>query len=118
VRQAARTNRAALRVAVTGPLISMVARPQLEVGDPPIVKVSSTDEARALVQRELPYKPDFIKAWFIHQPGDDLAVQEAIVKATADAAHGAGVRLAVHATELNVAKASLRAGAVPRSLCL
>src|SRR5205085_7911191 len=31
--------------------------------------------------------------------------------ATGDAAHAGGVRLAVHATELNVAKASLRAGA-------
>jgi imidazolonepropionase-like amidohydrolase len=111
VRQAARTNRAAPRVAVTGPLISMVARPQLDLGDPPIVKVSSADEARALVQRELRYKPDFIKVWFIHQPGDDLAPQEAIVRATADAAHAAHVRLAVHATELIVAKAALRAGA-------
>jgi imidazolonepropionase-like amidohydrolase len=111
VRQAARTNRAAPRVAVTGPLISMVARPQLDLGDPPIIKVSSADEARALVQRELSYKPDFIKVWFIHQPGDDLAVQEAIVKTTADAAHAADVRLAVHATELTVAKAALRAGA-------
>src|SRR6266702_966442 len=35
VRQAARTNRAAPRVAVTGPLISMVARPPLDLGDPP-----------------------------------------------------------------------------------
>ena len=56
-------------------------------------------------------KPDFIKVWFIHQKGDDLAAQEAIVKAAADAAHAGGVRLAVHATELIVAKASLRAGA-------
>src|SRR4029077_11359124 len=39
------------------------------------------------------------------------AAQEAIVKAAGDAAHAAGIRLAVHATELDVAKASLRAGA-------
>ena len=63
------------------------------------------------MQRELERKPDFIKVWFIHQKGDDLAAQEAIVKATADAAHAGGKRLAVHATELVVAKASLRAGA-------
>jgi imidazolonepropionase-like amidohydrolase len=49
--------------------------------------------------------------WFIHRPGDDLAAQEAIVKAAGDAAHAAGARLAVHATELVVAKAALRAGA-------
>ncbi len=43
--------------------------------------------------------------------GDDLAAQEAIVRATAEEAHAAGVRLAVHATELVVAKSALRVGA-------
>jgi imidazolonepropionase-like amidohydrolase len=111
VREAARNSPAAPRVATTGPLISMVDRPQLDLGDPPIIKISSADEARALVRRELERKPDFIKVWFIHRPADDLEAQTAIVKATAEAAHAAGVRLAVHATELVVAKAALRAGA-------
>lgn len=111
VRDAARASRVAPRVAVTGPLISMVDRPQLDLGDPPIVKITSPEAARELVQRELPYKPDYIKVWYIHRPGDDLTAQEAIVRATADAAHAAGLRLAVHATELVVAKSALRAGA-------
>src|SRR5882672_2038960 len=111
VRDAALKSPAAPRVAVAGPLLSMIDRVKLDLGDPPIIKITSADEARALVRRELARKPDFIKVWFIHQPGDDLAVQEAIVKAAGDAAHAAGVRLAVHATELLVAKASLRAGA-------
>jgi len=111
VRDAARSSPAAPRVSVAGPLISMVARPQLDLGDPPIIKVDSPEEARALVARLLPYHPDYIKVWFIHRPGDDLAAQEAIVKATGDAAHAAGTRLAVHATELVTAKAALRAGA-------
>jgi len=111
VRDAARASAAAPRVAVTGPLISMVARPQLDLGDPPIIRIDSPDAARALVARELERKPDYIKVWYIHQPGDDLAAQEAIVRATADAAHAAGLRLAVHATELIVAKSALRAGA-------
>src|SRR2546430_4169868 len=111
VRDAARNSAAAPRVAVTGPLISMVEDPKLDLGDPPIIKIASPDEARALVERELERKPDCIKVWFIHQPGDDLAAQEAIVRATGDAAHAGGARLAVHATELVVAKASLRAGA-------
>ena len=111
VRDAAEKSTAAPRVQTTGPLISMVARPQLDLGDPPIVKIDSADAARALVAREMEHKPDFIKVWFIHQPGDDLAAQTAIVQATADAAHAAHVRLAVHATELDVAKAALRAGA-------
>jgi imidazolonepropionase-like amidohydrolase len=111
VRERARATTAAPRVAVAGPLVSMVARPQLDLGDPPIVKVASPEEARAQVARELPYRPDYIKVWFIHEPGDDLAQQEAIVKAAGEAAHAAGVRFAVHATELEVAKAALRAGA-------
>jgi imidazolonepropionase-like amidohydrolase len=111
MRDAALASPAAPRVAVAGPLISMIERVKLDLGDPPIIKIGSPGEARALVQRELERKPDFIKVWFIHQKGDDLAAQEAIVKATADAAHAGGRRLAVHATELVVAKASLRAGA-------
>jgi imidazolonepropionase-like amidohydrolase len=111
VRDAARASATAPRIAVTGPLISMVARPQLDLGDPPIIRIDSPDAARELVARELPRRPDYIKVWFIHRDGDDLAAQEAIVRATADAAHGAGLRLAVHATELVVAKSALRAGA-------
>src|SRR5262249_28424112 len=111
MRDAARKSPAAPRVAVAGPLISMVDRPQLDLGDPPIIKITSPEAARALAQKELAYKPDFLKVWYIHMPTDDLAKQEEIVKATGDAAHAAGVRLAVHATELEVAKSALRAGA-------
>jgi len=111
MRDTALKSPAAPRVAVAGPLLSMIDRVKLDLGDPPIIKISSADEARALVRRELERKPDFIKVWFIHRQGDDLAAQEAMVKAAGDAAHAAGVRLAVHATELIVAKASLRAGA-------
>jgi imidazolonepropionase-like amidohydrolase len=111
VREAAQRSDRAPRVAAAGPLVSMVARPQLDVGDPPIVKVTSPEAARALVRSTLEHRPDFIKVWFIHQRGDDLAAQEAIVRAAGEEAHAAGVRFAVHATELDVAKAALRAGA-------
>jgi len=111
VRAAARRSEAAPRVVVAGPLVSMIARPQLDLGDPPIVQVNTPAAARELVARTLRAGPDYIKVWFIHQAGDDLAQQEAIVKAAGDAAHAAGVALAVHATELEVAKAALRAGA-------
>ena len=111
VRDRSVLSRAAPRMAVAGPLISMIARPQLDLGDPPIVKIDSPEAAREFVARQLDREPDYIKVWFIHQEGDDLAAQEAIVKAAGDAAHAAGKRLAVHATELVVAKAALRAGA-------
>ena len=89
----------------------MVDDPFSDPNDQIIIKTTTPDEARAEVARQLPRKPDFIKAWFIHRKGDDLAAQEAIAKAAGDAAHAAGVRFAVHATELVVAKAAMRAGA-------
>src|SRR5204863_4665618 len=94
MRDAALKADAAPRVAVAGPLISMIERTKLDIGDPPIIRISSPDAARALVAKELARKPDFIKVWFIHQSGDDMAAQEAIVKAAGDAAHAAGIRLA------------------------
>src|SRR6202008_4258318 len=111
VRDRAPSVAAAPRVAIAGPLISMIDDPPLDLGDPPIIRVDSVESGLALVHKLLEQKPDYIKVWFIHQQGDDLAAQEAIVKAAGDAAHAAGKRLAVHATELDVAKASLRAGA-------
>jgi imidazolonepropionase-like amidohydrolase len=111
VREAARGAAAAPRVIVAGPLVSMVDRVKLDLGDPPIVKTTSIQEVVDLVRREIDRKADYIKVWFIHRPGDDLAAQEAMVKAAGDSAHAAGIPLAVHATELVTAKAALRAGA-------
>jgi imidazolonepropionase-like amidohydrolase len=111
LRARAQASTEAPRLAVAGPLVSTVARPQLDLGDPPIVRVRTPEEARALVARLLAQSPDYVKMWFIHEPGDDLARQEAIARAAGEAAHAAGVRFAVHATELEVAKAALRAGA-------
>jgi imidazolonepropionase-like amidohydrolase len=111
LRERARLTAEAPRLAIAGPLVSTVARPQLDLGDPPIVRVRSPEQARALVEQLVLERPDYVKMWFIHEAGDDLAAQEAIARAAGAAAHAAGVRFAVHATELEVAKAALRAGA-------
>jgi len=111
MRDAAQRSAAAPRVSVAGPLISTVDDPPLDLGDPPIIKITTADEARALVRRELARQPDYIKVWFIYRSDADLPAQEIIVKAAADEAHAAGTPLAVHATQLVVAKAALRAGA-------
>lgn len=111
VRDAAQRSPAAPRVSVAGPLISTVDDPPLDLGDPPIIKITTADEARALVKRELARQPDYIKVWFIYRSDAELPAQEIIVKAAADEAHAAGTPLAVHATQLSVAKAALRAGA-------
>ena len=111
VRDASRTAAIAPAMAVAGPLISMIADKPLELNDPPIIRAATAAEGVALVARDLARHPDYIKVWFIHEDGTDLAAQEAIVHAVGAAAHRAGVPLAVHATELETAKAALRAGA-------
>jgi imidazolonepropionase-like amidohydrolase len=111
VRDAAARTLLAPRVAVAGPLVSTVARPDLDIGDPPIIKITTPDEARALVRRELERKPDLMKVWFVYRPGDDLAAGKALVAATVDEARKGGVRTAVHATELETARAAVEAGA-------
>jgi len=111
VRDAAGRTALAPRVAVAGPLVSTVARPDLDIGDPPIIKITTPDEARALVRRELERKPDLMKVWFVFRPGDDLAAGKALVAATVDEARKGGVRTAVHATELETARAAVEAGA-------
>ena len=111
VRAAAGRTALAPRVAVAGPLVSTVARPDLDIGDPPIIKITTPDEARALVRRELERKPDLMKVWFVFRPGDDLAAGKALVAATVDEARKGGVRTAVHATELETARAAVEAGA-------
>src|SRR5262249_20911885 len=111
VRDPAATADAAPRVAVAGPLISMIADKPLELDDPPIIEVKTVDEARVLAKRLIARKPDFVKVWFIHMPGTDLAAQEKIVTAVSELTHAAKIRLAIHATELETAKAALRSGA-------
>jgi len=111
VRDAAGRTALAPRVAVAGPLVSTVARPDLDIGDPPIIKITTPNEARALVRRELERKPDLMKVWFVFRPGDDLAAGKALVAATVDEARKGGVRTAVHATELETARAAVEAGA-------
>lgn len=111
VRELAAKTKNAPRVAVAGPLISTYVPPALQTADPPIIKANTPAEARELVRRQVDNKPDFIKIWFIHRPGENLEEQTQIVKAAADEARMRGLRVAVHATELMTAKAALEAGA-------
>ncbi|MBI5503040.1 MAG: amidohydrolase family protein [Deltaproteobacteria bacterium] len=111
VRDRANATVFAPRVAVAGPLISTVARPQLDLGDPPIIRAASAEDARGLAAAQLARKPDFLKVWFVLS--DDRPADEgsAICRAAAEAAHAAGLRLAVHATERATAELALEAGA-------
>jgi imidazolonepropionase-like amidohydrolase len=99
------------RVAVAGPLIATLLPPTTLTNDPDIVKPDSPGQARELVRRQLEKKPDLIKLWWVRQPGDNLDQQVEIMSAAIEESKSRGVRVAVHATELETAKAALHAGA-------
>jgi imidazolonepropionase-like amidohydrolase len=111
VRDRARAALRAPRVAVAGPLVSTVAREKLELGDPPIIRAASADAARALIRKQLARKPDLTKIWFVPTPDRPYAEMLEIVRAVVDESHRGGVRVAVHATELETARAAAEAGA-------
>lgn len=96
---------------VTGPLISTYLPMNLDKKDPPIVKVTTPQEARDLVKKQLPYKPDFIKIWYIVLPGQPASSTLPIVQATIDESHSNGLKVAVHATEFETARLAVEAGA-------
>src|SRR5437867_13134214 len=56
-------------------------------------------------------KPDLIKLWWVRRQGDNFNEQVQIMSAAIDESKSHSVRVAVHATELDTAKAAVRAGA-------
>ena len=96
---------------LTGPLISTYQPKEFQIADPPIIKVDTPEEARSLVQRQLPYQPDFIKIWYIALKPQDALDDYPIIEATIQEAHLHDLPVAVHATELTTAKLALKAGA-------
>jgi len=111
VREIALRTAKAPRVAVAGPLISTFLPPTTSTDDPDIVKPNSPMQARDMVRRQLERRPDLIKLWWIRRPGDNFDQQTEIMSAAIDESKSRGVRVAVHATELETAKAAIRAGA-------
>ena len=98
-------------IASAGPLISTVPDPELESDDSPVLLMKTPEEARELVSRVAARKPDLIKILFIHRPSDDLDQRAGLVKVAIEESHRRGIRVAVHATGLETAKAAMAAGA-------
>jgi len=111
VRKIANTTAKAPRVAVAGPLISSVSRPQLDLGDPPIVKIDTPDQAREFVRKLAPQNPDLVKIWYIVDKDHPVDRFRPIVRATVEESHARKLRVAVHATELETARAAVEEGA-------
>ncbi|NRB47601.1 MAG: amidohydrolase family protein [Saprospiraceae bacterium] len=96
---------------LTGPLVSTYQPAAFQIDDPPIIKVKNAEEARAIVRKQLPYQPDLIKIWYIVRGGKNAATSYDLVKATIEESHKHGLKVAVHATQLNTAKLAVKAGA-------
>ncbi|MGI8482022.1 MAG: amidohydrolase family protein [Chthoniobacterales bacterium] len=120
VRKRAHSTAKAPRVAVAGPLISSVARPQLDLGDPPIVKIDTSEQGREFVRKLAAQNPDYIKIWYIVPsseavPGrsdvERAAIFRPVVHAVIEESHRVKLRVAVHATELEAARAAVEEGA-------
>lgn len=111
VRDQANQDPNAPRVAVAGPLISTHLDVVRNTNDPAKVLASAPQQARELVRRQLARNPDLTKILWIYEPGDNLGQQIEFIRAAIDESKAAGVRVAVHATELDLAKEALRLGA-------
>jgi len=111
MRKIASSTAKAPRVAAAGPLISSVSRPQLDLGDPPIVKIDTPAQGTQMVQKLAPQKPDYIKIWYIVNAENPVEKFRPVVHAVIGEAHRLKLRVAVHATELEAARASVEEGA-------
>jgi imidazolonepropionase-like amidohydrolase len=111
VRQKAYATAKAPRVAVAGPLISSVSREKLDLGDPPIVKIDTPDQAREFVRKLAEKKPDLVKIWYIVDKEHPVDSFRPIARATIEESHAHKIRVAVHATELETARAAVEEGA-------
>src|SRR5262245_24526683 len=111
VRKTANQTQKAPRVAVAGPLISSVSREKLDLGDPPIVRIDTPDQARNFVRKLAEQKPDLVKIWYIVDKDHPVDSFRPIVHATIEESHAHKIRVAVHATELETARAAVEEGA-------
>jgi imidazolonepropionase-like amidohydrolase len=111
VRAKANSTAKAPRVAVAGPLISSVSREKLDLGDPPIVKIDTPEQAREFVRKLVERKADFVKIWYIVDKDHPVDAFRPIARATIEESHAHKVRVMVHATELETARAAVEEGA-------
>jgi imidazolonepropionase-like amidohydrolase len=111
MRKIANSTAKAPRVAVAGPLISSVSRPQLDLGDPPIVKIETPEQGRELVRKLATQNPDYVKIWYIVNAENPVEKFRPIVHAVIEESHARKLRVAVHATELEAARTAVEEGA-------
>ncbi|TDI45981.1 MAG: methyltransferase domain-containing protein [Acidobacteria bacterium] len=109
--EVARTSEAP-RVLTSGPFFANF--PVLDVtlwtrDDPVLVQLKSVDDARAKVRDVANQGVDLIKVGYAGPPGAREAFRP-ILEALVEASHALGLRVAMHAEELETAKMAIRAG--------
>src|SRR5262249_60412686 len=94
-----------------GPVIPGVLREKRDRGDPPIVKIDTPEQAREFVSKHAEKKPDLVKIWYIVDKDHPVDSFRPIARATIEESHAHKIRVAVHATELETARAAVEEGA-------
>ena len=110
LRDRAAANAHAPRLWVAGPLLSPYQPPALVTEDPPILKTQTVEDAQSQARSQLARKPDFLKYWYIVGQEGPAAARPRLAAMIAEG-RAAGVRTAVHATELETARAAVEEGA-------
>lgn len=110
LRDQAAANPMAPRLWVAGPLLSPYQPPALVTADPPILKTDGVEDARTQARAELARKPDFLKFWYIVGPEGPASVRPRLAAMVGEG-RASGVRTAVHATQLETARAAVEEGA-------
>jgi imidazolonepropionase-like amidohydrolase len=110
-----RTKNYAPSVYMTGPLLTTWEPAVFKnlKNDEPFMEMKTEEDARKYVQQQLPYKPDFIKIWYIVlDQNTETGARKLLplVQAVIDEAHKNNLRVAVHATERITAQLAVESG--------
>ncbi|WP_126973861.1 amidohydrolase family protein [Gynurincola endophyticus] len=105
-------------ISITGPLLTTYepAIYKNTGNESPFTLIQSAQDAVEGVRKQLPYKPDFIKIWFITTE-DELGVEASarknlpMVKAAIDEAHKHHLKVAIHTTQRIAAQLAVESGA-------
>jgi len=98
------------RLVISGPGLAPYLPRGLDGEHAPAVVVRTSAQARTAVQRLAERRSDMIKLWFVPRPGMDLEREFRWVRAAVDEAHAHGLRVAAHATQLDIARRMVAAG--------
>ncbi len=113
-----RNNDSVPSIYITGPLLTTYEPPIYEPlgDDKPFILTKTIEDGINGVKQQLPFKPDFIKIWYI-AGADGLDIETSarknlpIVKAIIDEVHKHNLKVAVHATDRITAQLAVENGA-------